>query len=282
LSLTMAFIRKIGVYVWHTIVCMVALALALSVFWAVSYVLSVHHRRQAEQLLQQLAALQPGATGYTAQQIAHDFGGRQHCIGEFCSYDFDKSFAVTSSGPLRLLRRTEWDYLGLRPWRVAAHIETKNSELTDVEFTASVSRGRGWLYNEGLFSGDMWASLMVLVTSNGGRFEQQLKLEKETDREYAIRTGNQIEAGRGGIILIKPNLDTPGGGEALEVYLSPDAPTESRKIAFDVSLRCATTMSPCVELCQLAPSAWRSYSQFVRSNGWSVVEPTDCAAANHQ
>jgi len=282
-SLMRAFIRRAGVYVWHTIVCVAVVGLILSVFWAVSYALSVHHRRQAERLLQELAALRPRVTGFrTAQQIAHDFGGSEVCISDLCSYDFDDSFAFPNSGPPGVLRRTEWGYLGLRPWRVAAHIETKNSQLTDVEFMAGVGRGQGWLYNQGLFSGNMWATLMTSVTINAGRFEQRLRLQRESSREDTAGTGHQIEAGSGGVILIKPSFDTPGGGEALEVYLSPDAPTESRRVAFDLNLRCATTMLPCTELCELAPSAWRAYSQFLKSNGWSVGEPTDCAAANRQ
>ena len=276
-------IRRAGIYVWHTIVCVAVLGLILSMFWAVSYGLSVHHRRRAERLLQQLAALQPGATGFRmVRQIAQESGGRERCTADSCTYDFDNSFAFTNSGPLRVLRRTEWDYLGLRPWQITAHVGTKGSELTGMGFAAFVGRGQGWLYHEGLFSWSMWAWLAVSVTADSGRFEQQLRLEKEYERRNAIRPDDQIEAGSGGTIVIKPNLTTPGGGEALEVYLSQSAPPESRKLAFDLNLRCATAMSPCSELCQLAPSAWRSYVRFTKSNGWWVGEPTDCAVAHHQ
>ena len=276
-------IRRAGIYVWHAIVCMTVLTLVLSVFWAISYGLSVHRRRQAQRMLQQLAALQQGATGVrAAQQMAHDFRGREHCVGDLCSYDFDNSFAVPGSGPPSVLRRTELDYFGLRPWRVTAHVETQNDELTDVEFAVGVGRGQGWLYNEGLFSGNMWATLMVSVTINAGRFEQRLRLEKESVGGNAIRSGHQLEVGSEGLIMIKPSFDIPGGGEALEAYLSLGASPGSRKAAFDLNIRCATAMSPCEELCQLAPSAWRSYTQFLKSNGWSVGEPTDCSAANHQ
>ena len=132
--------------------------------------------------------------------------------------------------------------------------------------------------NEGLFSGNMWAWRMVSVTINSKRFEDVLP----SDRESAIRNGRQLGAGSDGIMMVKPSFDIPGGGEALQVYLKPDAPPESRKIAFDLNLRCATAMSPCLALCQLGPSAWRSYVQFIKSEGMSVGEPTDCAAANHQ
>jgi hypothetical protein len=283
LSLVKTFICRAGVYVWHTIVCVAVLGLLLSVFWAVSYSLSVHHRRQAERMLRQLAALQPGATDYrTVQRIARDSGGKEYCTDEFCRYDFDNSFPFTGSWPQRVLRRTEWDYFGLRPWQVSALIIKRGSQTTEVGFSVIVGRGRGWLVNEGLFSGNMWAWRMASVTINSERFGQLLGLEKERDHESAIGNGRLLEAGSDGIIMIKPSFDIVGGGEALQVYLSPDAPPASRRIAFDLNLRCATTMSPCSELCQLAPSAWRSYVQFAKSEGSSVGEPTDCTAANHR
>ncbi len=276
-----AFIRRSGVYLAHTIVCISVVALILAVFWTVSYDLSVHHRRQAEQLVRHLAALPPGTAGSTAvQQIAKDFRGRQHCAGELCSYDFENGFA-TDGSPLQVLRRTEWDYFGLRPWEVAAHIETRNGEISTIYLRAFVGRGRGWLYNGGLFSGNMWAWLMVSVRSNAEEFAQDLKTGEEYASAQALTTGHQIAAGDNGLIVGKPNLDTPGSGEALIVNLSPSAPAESRSIAFDLNLRCATAMSPCTELCQLTPSAWRSYSKFQKSNGWSVEERTECTQAIH-
>ena len=283
LSLMRGFIRRLGVYVWHTTVCMAVLGLVLSMFWAVSYALSVHHRRQAEQMLRQLGALEPGATSFrTVRRIAKDSGGKEYCTEESCRYDFDNSFNFSDSWPQRALGRTEWDYFGLRPWRVSAVIRKKNTEPANLQFTIMVGRGRGWLMNEGLFSGNMWGWLVVSVTADPGRFEQRLKLEKEYDSQHSLATGDRTKVWSDGVIVIKPNVDTPGGGQALDVYLSPSAPPESRKLAFDLNLRCATAMSPCSELCQLAPSAWRSYVQFTKSNGWSVGEPTDCAANSQQ
>jgi hypothetical protein len=278
-----AFLRRAGVYLWHTIICVAIVGLIISAFWAVSSALSVHHRRQAERLLQQLATLQPGVTDFRrAQQIAQDFRGSERCISDSCSYDFDNSFALPGSWPSGALRRTEWDYFGLRPWRLTAHIETTNSQLTKLEFAVGVGLGRGWLYHQGLFSGNMWATLMTSVTISAEQFERRLRSQREGSHENAIETESQMEAEDGGIIVTRPSLDTPGGGEALEVFLSPDAPPESRRVAFDLNLRCTTTMLTCTELCQLAPSAWHSYSQFLKSNGWSAYEPTSCAAANRQ
>jgi len=272
------FIRRAGVYVWHAIVCIAVLGLVLMVFWAASYAISVHHRDQAELLLQQLARLHPGASDFSAvQQISMDFGGAPHCASDVCSYDFEQGFAFSDSGPRRVFRRTEWDYFGLRPWQLIAHINTKNRELTDTSFRVLVGRGRGWLYNEGMLSGSMWAWLMVSVRSNAEAFEQNVKFEKKRAGIQEIETSNQLLAGSNGIIVGKPTLDTPGSGEMLTANLSPDAPPESKRMAFDVNLRCTTSMSPCTELCQLFPSAWQSYSQFQKSKGWYVEEPTVCS-----
>jgi hypothetical protein len=280
LSLMRAFIRRASVYVRHTIVCVALFGLLLSMFWTVSYSMSVYHRRQAERMLRQLAALQPGATDYrTVQRIARDSGGKEYCTNEFCRYDFDNNFPFTGSWSQRVLRRTEWDYFGLRPWQVSALIIKRGSQTTEVGFSVIVGQGRGPLFYEGPFSGNMWAWRMASVTINSERFGQLLGLEKESDRESAIRNERHLRAGSDGIILKKPSFDIVGGGEALEVYLAPDAPPASRRIAFDLNLRCATAMSPCSELCQLAPSAWRSYVQFIKSDGLSVGEPADCSTS---
>ena len=57
-----------------------------------------------------------------------------------------------------------------------------------------------------------------------------------------------------GVVLRRPNLDMPGGGEALSVYLSSAAPSANRKAVFDINLRCATSIKPCADMFQLAPS----------------------------
>jgi hypothetical protein len=248
-------------------------------FWAVSYAISVHRRDQAELLLQQLAHLHLGASEFsTVQQISKDFGGVPHCASAICSYDFEQGFAFSDSGH-RVFRRTEWDYFGLRPWQLTAYIKTRNRELTDLNFRVLVGRGRGWLYNEGMLPGSMWAWLMVSVRSNAEAFEENVRFEKERAGIPQKETSHQLLADSNGVIVRKPTLDTPGSGEMLTANVSPDAPPESKRMAFSINLRCTTSMSPCTELCQLFPSAWQSYSQLQKSKGWYVEEPADCALA---
>lgn len=176
MSLVRSFVRRAGVYVWHTLVCAAVLVVAVSVFWAGAYSLSVHSRRQAERMLQQLAAVQPGV----ASSI--------HAFGK----------------------------------------------------------------------------------------------EKEEILSYGNRTENQIEATSDGIAVNTPHLTTPGGGEALEVYLSPKASPDIRRAGFDLNLRWATAISLCTQLCQLAPFAWHSHGQFMKSKGLTVGRSADCSVANHQ
>jgi hypothetical protein len=253
------------------------LACFVAAFWGLSYARSIHQRRKAERLLQELKALQLGAEGFqTVQQIAKEFGGKENCSHDACNYDFAVSFAFPISGLYFPLHRTEWDYLGLRPWRSVARIGTRDDEITDVQFFIIVGRGRGWLYDEGLLAGNMWAWLDASIVSNSARFDQYLNLEKEYDEQRGIDAGKQSALGTNGVIVMKPVLDIPGGGEALDVYLSPTATPEG-SAAFNLNLRCATAISACTELCQLAPAAWQSYSRFQKSNGWAVEQPAACA-----
>jgi hypothetical protein len=267
-----AFLRRTSVYIWHATTCAFVLAFAITLFWAFAYSVNVHRRHQAERLLLQLAALQQnGTSSVKVKQIAKESGGKEHCANDSCTYDFDYGSAFSGSRMQKLVQRTEWDYLALRPWKVTAQIRTSNGNLTDLYVQAGVGRGRGWLYNEGLFAGNMWAWLIVNILSSPD-FDQRVKRE----REYLESRGRNFDPRNNGIFVRKPNVDTPGSGEALTVDLSPSAPPESRITGFDINLRCATAMTPCTHLCQLAPSAWRLYAQYMKSNGWWTEEPAEC------
>jgi hypothetical protein len=82
----MRFFRRVGIYIWHTIACLAVLAILLGLYWSVAYSVSVHRRRRAEQMLQQLGALEPGIKNpRSAQQSARDFGGKESCFPEICT-----------------------------------------------------------------------------------------------------------------------------------------------------------------------------------------------------
>jgi len=255
-------------------ICALALAFAITLFWALAYSVSTHRRHQAERLLQQLAVLQHGTGSANVKQIAKACGGKEHCTNDSCTYDFDYGFSFFSSRMPQVFQRTEWDYLALRPWKVTAQIRTSNGNLTDIYVQAWVGRGRGWLYHEGLFAGNMWAWLIVTISSNPHQFDQRIKQEREYLEAQSVR--RNFDLGNNGIFVGKPNVDTPGTGEALTVDLSPSAPAESRIAGFDLNLRCATAITPCTHLCQFAPSAWHVHAQYMKSNGWWVEEPMEC------
>jgi len=263
-------------YLLHAAVCLVITIAILAIFWAVSYTRSASQRREAEQLLRDLHNLPPGAAGVTrVADIAKRFGGLKDCTPGECRYHFDVRFAMSKWAMLSF-RRTEWDYVGVRPWRVDAAIEVRDNQVTHTGFDVLIARGRGWLYNEGPLVGNDWGWWAISLTTDSDRFAHLITSEKQSARADGVATGHQIQAGTNGIIIRKPSLDIPGGGEALNINLSPSATPDSRAIGFDINLQCATSMSSCTELCQLAPSAWQSYSQYQKSNGWYVEEPQNC------
>ena len=263
-------IRRVGVCIWHAFICFSVVVVILGLLWAALYGLSVHRRRRAERLIQHLASLDfahPEASGL--QQLSREIGATPNCMHDVCNYEFKEDSGLSSYGPIRLLRRTEWDYVGVRPWQFTLEVKTQKGRISNATYSVIVGRGRGWLYHEGPLSGSMWAWLGAWARSSDEGFSELVKFEKE-------RLRREVWAGSTGIIIQKPNLTIDGGGEALSVTFSPDAPLGSKRIAFDVNLRCATSMSPCTELCQLFPSAWQSYAQFQKAQGLYVAESGVC------
>lgn len=264
-------------YVWHAAVCLVGVIAILLISWVVFYTRSVYHRRDAERLLRDLQNLPSGAAGASrAAEIANRFGATKDCMGGQCRYHFEISFGWSKWEAMLPLRRTEWDSVGARPWRVDAGIEIRNNQVTGTGFEAVIARGRGWLYNEGPLVGNDWGWWGIFLTTGSDQFAHLVTSEKESARANGVATGHQIQAGTNGIIIRKPSFDIQGGGEALNINLSPSATPDSIAIGFDINLRCATSMSSCTELCQLAPSAWRSYSHYQKSHGWYVEELQNC------
>jgi len=272
-----ALIRRAGVYVWHTLVCLSALAFVLSLFWSISYILSIRQRRQAEQMLHQLAALPLGTTDFsTIQRIARNSGGREDCTVEPCRYDFDDRFMFADSWLPRVLRRTEWDYVGLRPWQLSVFIRKRTDGLADIDVIALVGRGRGWLENEGLLSGNEWALWEVFLNTSAKGFDDAFEREEKDILNYGIRTREQIKQSVGGLIVSQPQPGSKGAGEVLYLHLSPNALPDIRNVAFNLNLHCATAISPCRHLCQVAPAAWHEYVRFLQSNGLSVGQTPEC------
>lgn len=255
----MDFVRKASTYIWHTMVCLAVVALLLGLYWSVAYSVSVYHRRRAEQMLRQLAALQPGIkNSRSAQQIAKDLGGKESCFDEICRYDFDNGISFFDFWPLRILGRTEWDYFGLRPWRVSAVIEKADKEPTDVRLAVAV----GW--NSG--GCRMWSWRVVDVTTlSAGKFEDRAADEEQYSVTEPERQSRLAQDRSYGVLMRRPHLDTPGGGEALSVYLSSAAPSASRKAVFDINLRCATSRVPCAEMFQFVPSLRPFYERTLKN-----------------
>jgi hypothetical protein len=269
----MKFIRTAGVYAWHAVICASVLAVLFAMFLSALYGISVHRCRRAERFLQYFATLPTHLDNQTLQRFANHSGGTLNCGDDSCVYNHKEGFGFSSNGPFRPFRRTEWDYVAIRPWQIAVQLKTKNGELANSTFDFFVGRGRGWLYSETPLSGSMWAWLAISIRKSSQGFTEIAHLAKDRLRLQRWADGP-------GILIQKPNLTIDGSGEMLIVHLSPDAPRESKDIAFDLNIRCATSMSPCTEQCQLSPSAWQSYRQFQKSQGWYVEEPGVCPQLN--
>jgi hypothetical protein len=241
-------------HIAHLVLSLAIIAATVAVLGALSYVRSVQLRHRAEKLLHEFASLPLGTrSGQRATELAKRFRAVEQCTTTGCRYHFKISFGMQDGGLTFLLRRTEWDYFGLRPWRVDGGIEVQGNDVISVEFDTLIARGRGWLYDDGLVHGNEWAWWLYVVSASPHRLDN--------GRDIAV---------------IKPAFDTPGGGEALRVSLSPFASQKARVAAFDVNLRCATSRLSCSELCQLAPSAWSRYSAQQKASGFGVEEPASC------
>jgi hypothetical protein len=254
----MRFFRRVGIHAWHTIACLAVLAILLGSYWSVAYSVSVHRRRRAEQMLQQLGTLEAGVKSpRSAQQIARDFGGKESCFPEICTYDLDDSFAFGNSWFRRLMGRTQWDYFGLRPWQVNVVIRNPPKDTSDVQVVAAVGWNRGF---------DMWSWRVIEVTTLDAKNFEDLSEDKERYAVTESQRQTRLTQDRScGVVIRRPNLDTPGGGEALSVYLSSSASPASRKAVFDINLRCATSFRPCADMLQLAPSLRPFYERTLKS-----------------
>jgi hypothetical protein len=153
--------------------------------------------------------------------------------------------------------RTQWDYFGLRPWQVSVVIRKPPEDPTDVQVVFAVGWNRGF---------DMWSWRVIDVTTLNAKKFEDLSADKE---EYAVpESARQTKLAQDrsyGVLIRRPNLDTPGGGEALSLYLSSAAPPAGRKAVFDIHLRCATSIKPCAETSQLVPSLRPFYDGALKS-----------------
>jgi hypothetical protein len=136
--------------------------------------------------------------------------------------------------------------LGLRPWFVTAVVKKASADPADVQISVFVGWNRGF---------DMWSWRAVNVTTLTAEIfetrsrEHEQYAVSETERDTKLMRDRSY-----GLFIGRPSLDTPGGGEALSVYLSSAAPAETRRAAFDINLGCATSRTPCTEMFQLVPS----------------------------
>jgi hypothetical protein len=252
------FLRRAGIYILHTVVCITVFALLLGLYWSVAYSISVHRRNRAEQMLRRLAAMDLATLNPAeVKQIAKQLGAKESCSEEICNYEFDDLFFFGDSWIMRTLGRTEWDYFGLRPWQVSVAVYKGRIDLDGMRADIALGWNRGF---------DMWSWRVVVVdTLSPEEFERFC-----TDVDAYPFTGAERQAKLAqdrdhGAVVTRPSLDMSGGGEALSVYLSSAAPVATRRAVFDIDLRCATARKACTDIFQLAPSLRPYYDRNYKS-----------------
>ncbi|SRR6266496_2970269 len=183
-------ILRISVYIWHGFICFAVLVALLTLLWVSFYGLSVHRRARAERLIRDIAALNfAHPDEATFQQLKKEIGSAPKCTGDVCSYQSEESFGFSNSGPFRLLRRTEWDYVGVRPWRLTLEFKTQHGRVSNVTYSVMVGRGRGWLYRKGPLSGSMWSCWAGLSEAV---LKDLIRLSKSKKNGYIAKHGRVV------------------------------------------------------------------------------------------
>lgn len=261
----------------HSLLCLTAGAGVCFFLWCAGYAVNVRREHRAEELLERLRALQVEKSSRDeAETLSREFGGKRECKAAECEYALEISFGVHDLLSRALTKRSDVDYVGLRPWRFTATVGVRDDRVGSIGFTEMVARGRGWLYRDGLLEGPMWSWLAASTDISRDGFDWRLKFEQETARRDPALVSKWQHSG---LYVTQPAMDIHGGGEMLKAVLSPDAHDDRREAAFAVNLKCATAMKSCLWRCELAPQMWRRYVEQQEAQGYWVEKPDECAAA---
>jgi hypothetical protein len=71
---------------------------------------------------------------------------------------------------------------------------------------------------------------------------------------------------RRGYRPLRFHLTTPGGGTGVRAVITPDASCGDRGKAFEINLRCISSIAGCAELREIMPSVWIDHEEFLRLN----------------
>jgi hypothetical protein len=87
-------------------------------------------------------------------------------------------------------------------------------------------------------------------------------------REGLVQVVPQIPDGpeplRSGYRVYRFHMTTPGGGTGIGAAITPGASERDRQRAFQINLRCITTLRGCRELHEIMPAVWEDHQEYLR------------------
>jgi hypothetical protein len=119
----------------------------------------------------------------------------------------------------------------------------------------------------------LWRAFAVGISVKAGRV---IRIEVDL---YSRGSDGFIRAGR---VLVVPqipdgpeplrsgyrvypfHITTPGGGTGIAATLTPGASARDRLRAFQINLRCVTTLRGCRELDEIMPAVWEDHKEYLR------------------
>jgi hypothetical protein len=203
------------------------LVFCLLLAYVVALGLSFRNRYKAEQMIRDLQALKVGeTTAEEVRKLSEQHGGR---IFHVSKDEADSSFGPTyvfgySSGVVRVgefvqLLRAPF----VRPWMVQANLDLYDERL--VRWTLGILVFRSDDFN-----------LSTSVSS-----EEHVRHAFSEDVSYWVYEAH---------VTGPPSQD-------VNVELAANATRVERRKAFDINMRCLTSLFECKQVCELIPSAWQ-------------------------
>jgi hypothetical protein len=118
-----------------------------------------------------------------------------------------------------------------------------------------------------------WRAFGVGISVKGGRV---VRIEVVLDsrgsdgfiREGRVQMVSQMPDGRKpvrtGYCVYPFHITTPGGGKGIAATITPGASTRDRLRAFQINLRCVTTLRGCREREEIMPAVWEDHEGYLR------------------
>jgi hypothetical protein len=209
-------------------------------------------RRRAGELLRDIQALKLGeARPLDVERLMEKYGGRVDRITgpTYPEADFFYFIMPVQNGILEQYLLARWKIVhlittrklfghsgccNLQGWRgLGAYVRIKDGAVTGVHVYLHVRKRSGFV---------VIANVNVLP---------------------AIPAAYQV--GDDSYHVSSYHLTAPGGGKGIQAILTPRATAAERERAFDLNLRCLTTLNGCTEFSEIVPVVWQDHQAYLRS-----------------